>query len=234
MKEVCIEKEAITSLQVSSILYLFIVLMIVPIVITTILFVLVTGASPMAASIEELSNNVEQVLLFNIVLALFTAPILWDANNRDSSIFMIGEVHSIDFLKYFLLAITICISYSVIGSHLEIEENPILSAFDSSIASMILSFITVCLLAPVIEELVYRGVLFSLLNKLRFNDTLLILVSTLLFTAVHSHYDTADLTFVFVVGVLLGYARFKTKGVLVPIAIHFTANLYGYILVVLV
>jgi len=234
LKEVSIEKEAITSLRVSSILYLFMVLMVVPIVITTILFVLVNGSSPMVGSVEDLSNNVEQVLLFNIVLALFTIPILWSAHNKDRSLFTIGEVQRSDFSKFLMLAIAISISYSVIGTHLEIEENPILSAFDSSIASIILSFITVCLLAPVIEELVYRGVLFSLLKKLRFNDTLLIFVSTLLFTAVHSHYDTADLIFVFVVGVLLGYARFKTKGLLLPIAIHFTANLYGYILVVLV
>jgi membrane protease YdiL (CAAX protease family) len=162
LKEVSIEKEVITSLRVSSILYLFIVLMVVPIVITTIVFVLVTGTSPMAGSLEELSNNVEQVLLFNIVLALFTIPILWSAHNRDRSLFIIGEVQRGDFSKFIMLAIAISISYSVICSYLEIEENLILRAFDSSIASMLLSFITVCLLAPVIEELVYRGVLFSL------------------------------------------------------------------------
>lgn len=214
--------------------FLLLILMIVPPVLTTMMFVLSTGTSPMEGSVEELSNNIVQVLLFNNVLTLFTIPILWSAHNRDRSLFRIGEVQRSDVSKFLMLAIAISISYTVIGSHLEIEENPILSAFDSSIASMLLSFITVCLLAPVIEELVYRGVLFSLLKKLKLNVTFLILVSTALFTAVHSHYDTADLTFVFVLGFLAGYARVKTKGLLVPIAIHSTVNLYGYILIVLV
>lgn len=214
-------------------LFLFLIVMIVPPVLTTMVFILFFGTSPMTGSVEELSKNVEQVLLFNIVLGLFTLPILWSAHSRDASLFIIGKVQRSQIIKLLLLAIIICISYNVIGSYLELEENLILSAFDSTITSMILSFITVCLLAPVIEELVYRGVLFSLLKKLRLNVALLILLSTAVFTAVHSHYDTADLTFVFVLGLFVGYARVKTHGLLVPIAIHFTVNLYGYIMVVL-
>ena len=91
---------------------------------------------------------------------------------------------------------------------------------DFSQYSIIMVFFVLCVLAPVFEELVFRGIFYRKLRQ--YGDGLCFVASAVLFAFLHGNtFQT--------VGVLLGafvlsYTRLKTGNVLYCIAIHMTWN----------
>jgi membrane protease YdiL (CAAX protease family) len=85
-------------------------------------------------------------------------------------------------------------------------------------------------LAPVAEELLFRGVLLNFLRRRIGNVHAAVLVQALAFVAVHSFaYDNSlgariGVVQTFVDAVLFGYARLHTRSILTPIAMHATGN----------
>lgn len=87
----------------------------------------------------------------------------------------------------------------------------------------------IVLLAPIGEELVFRGLLYRLLSRTRLGVPGAILVPAALFAALHLQYLGWELAVVFADAVLLGLARWRSGSVLVPIAMHMAGNLFAFI-----
>lgn len=79
--------------------------------------------------------------------------------------------------------------------------------------------------APLSEEIVFRGFMFRGLAASRAGITGAIVLTSLLWTAIHIQYDIFGLSSVFVSGLLLGWARAKTQSTYITIAIHCVMNL---------
>lgn len=80
-------------------------------------------------------------------------------------------------------------------------------------------FISVCLLAPIVEEVFYRRLLFvGLRKKIPFAPSLII--SSLIFGSMHSSLALAT-----ILGLYLGYVYEKEKNIFVNIALHSSINL---------
>ena len=90
-------------------------------------------------------------------------------------------------------------------------------------------FVAVAILAPVTEELAFRGFLFSALQSRGVRTRWIILVTSLAFAAVHVQYDLHDMTLVLVLGMMFGVARARFNSVLPAIAMHMTANAVAFI-----
>ncbi len=91
---------------------------------------------------------------------------------------------------------------------------------------IILRFIGVVLLAPVSEELLFRGLIFSQIKKTRFKVIGAIVIPALIFSLIHIQYSSIlILGLIFVDGLFYGMARHYTKSVLVPIILHLYSNL---------
>jgi hypothetical protein len=90
-------------------------------------------------------------------------------------------------------------------------------------------YFVICILAPVCEELVFRGaVLRSLLAwrpRLRWP---MIGVSALLFAAIH--VNPAQMPHAFIIGLLLGWLYERTRSVAPGIAFHWANNTVAYLL----
>lgn len=76
------------------------------------------------------------------------------------------------------------------------------------------------ILAPVIEEFVYRGVLLGSLR--RFGDGAAIVISALLFGLAHG--NMAQLPYSFILGMTMAYFVIKTNSIYTSIFIHFVNN----------
>jgi len=211
---------------------LLLTLMVVPATVTTVLFSILGVDGPNTSDLQTLASNIENVFVFNIVVALFSLPILRYVYQKEPAIFPFVPIKSEVAFKYILFALLLSLTYTVVGSFFGIESNEVVAALNNSITSQILGFFVVCIFAPVLEELIFRGFLFSSLIKFKFNIKFTVLISSAIFALVHSHYENGDLVYVFCVGVLLGYARFKTGSLVLPIAMHFFGNLYGYFVIV--
>ena len=91
-------------------------------------------------------------------------------------------------------------------------------------------YIVICLLAPVAEELVFRGaILRALLAWKPERRWLMIVVSALIFAVVHLNPD--QMPHAFMAGLLLGWMYMRTGSVIPGIAFHLVNNTMSYVLV---
>ena len=78
--------------------------------------------------------------------------------------------------------------------------------------------------APVSEEIFFRGFLFYGILNTGLGSTSAVVLSSLIWAPLHIQYDLYGVATVLVLGLLFGYARFKTKSVYIPIAMHALMN----------
>jgi len=108
---------------------------------------------------------------------------------------------------------------------------------DASVVQGLVFGLLLFALVAINEELLCRGYIQGLL-RLKTGPTLAIMITSLLFTALHLMNDSVldspfPLINLFLAGVLLGVSREVTGGLWVPIGIHFTwnyfqGNIYGF------
>lgn len=93
--------------------------------------------------------------------------------------------------------------------------------------------VVIILLAPLLEEAVFRGYLHRAWRPTWLGAPGTILATSILFSLLHvGQYNVAIMLQLFVLSVLLGVAREKTGSLLVPIFLHFLNNAYAGILII--
>jgi len=83
----------------------------------------------------------------------------------------------------------------------------------------------IILMAPLFEEVFFRGFLYRYLRLKQWSRFKSIAVSSLIWTILHG-YSFNILFFLFFSGVLLGYVKVKTKSLAGPIVMHFIWNFF--------
>lgn len=83
--------------------------------------------------------------------------------------------------------------------------------------------------APIVEELLFRGFLFSHLKNSALGVYGSIILTTILWTFIHFQYDFSLLIVLFFLGLLLGYIRHKYNSIYLAIVIHAVHNLLATI-----
>ena len=86
----------------------------------------------------------------------------------------------------------------------------------------IFSIATLVILAPIFEELIFRGIILNGLLK-RYSPVLSIVVSSLLFAAVH--LNPWQFVSAFILGLFIGWVYLRTKSISLAIIIHAFNNL---------
>jgi hypothetical protein len=85
------------------------------------------------------------------------------------------------------------------------------------------------LVAPFMEEILFRGFLFQGFVHTRLGPAGAIVLISILWAALHTQYDLYGIVIVFLGGLLLGYARLRTGSIYVPIIMHVMQNLVATI-----
>lgn len=111
-----------------------------------------------------------------------------------------------------------------------LPESPLLNnAVEIYENNILYCILTICICAPIIEELICRGILLAgLLNKYSANVS--IFLSALLFALMHGNLKQGINAFL--LGLILGYLYYKTKSVYLTIFAHFSNNILALILLV--
>jgi uncharacterized protein len=97
----------------------------------------------------------------------------------------------------------------------------------SSTAGYFWLILGVCVMAPVTEELLFRGVIQGELRK-AVPDWAAIIIQALLFALYHM--QVIQISYVIIPGLLLGLLYYWSRSIWVPIAMHVTYNILGTIL----
>lgn len=96
--------------------------------------------------------------------------------------------------------------------------------------SLVISFLTMVILAPIAEECLMRGIIFQMLSK-RFAAVPAVILSAFFFSLYHLNIMQA--IYVLPLGLLLGYTAYKCKSVLPCILIHMVNNLMPFLIMML-
>ena len=97
---------------------------------------------------------------------------------------------------------------------------------EAPLLASVLRVLAVCILGPTAEELIFRGWGFGMLRP-RIGTALTILLTAASWAVLHYTYSWAVIGVIFVDGLLLGLARWKTRSVFPPIVMHMLYNLYA-------
>ena len=89
-------------------------------------------------------------------------------------------------------------------------------------------YLAVGLLAPIAEELVFRGAVLRSLLRWNANHWLCIGLSALAFALVHG--NPAQMPHAFIIGLLLGWLYYRTGSIIPGVAYHWMNNSIAYIM----
>lgn len=88
-----------------------------------------------------------------------------------------------------------------------------------------LLWIAVSVAAPFFEEFLFRGFLLEGLSRSRLGIIGATLITSASWAVIHMQYGWFEIISIFFIGILLCVAKFKTKSLYVPIAMHMLMNL---------
>jgi len=95
-------------------------------------------------------------------------------------------------------------------------------AFDDIAVSPIILIISVTIIAPIYEEIIFRGILLKGMSK-KINPVIAIVVSALLFAIVHMNIPQGINAFL--LGLVLGFIYLSTESIYLSIFAHFINNI---------
>ena len=183
-------------------------------------------------------GSVEMYPIRDNLVGFFAMPvaiffILWRMKKRKIPLSELGSLEIQTkplFLSIFLLAAFLLLEefyFYVLG--IEMPE----SFIEFMLAEpILLGFISVVVVAPIIEEFLFRGFLYSQLRRSFLKDWGAVAVSSLVWTAIHFQYEVGILFFLFLFGLFLGYFRIKYNSLQIPVALHALNNLIAFILTI--
>ncbi|MCF0162361.1 MAG: CPBP family intramembrane metalloprotease [Fusobacterium necrophorum] len=87
-------------------------------------------------------------------------------------------------------------------------------------------FLLAAIIAPLLEEVVFRGIVLRSIEKLRGTAAALI-SSSIIFGIFHG--NLVQFVYTFIMGIIAGYVYIKTRNILFPVFIHFGNNAYASI-----
>jgi membrane protease YdiL (CAAX protease family) len=88
-----------------------------------------------------------------------------------------------------------------------------------------LLWIAIIFVAPLFEELFFRGFLFAGIAASRLGATGAVILTAGLWAGLHMQYDLYDMTSVFLLGLLFGMARLRSGSLWPSLSMHMLANL---------
>jgi membrane protease YdiL (CAAX protease family) len=91
--------------------------------------------------------------------------------------------------------------------------------------SLVLFFIAVVIIAPISEEIAFRGFLFRGLSTSWLGVSGATIATSAAWACMHVQYDAFTLSQIFLIGLLLGWIRWASGSTLLTIGLHMLANL---------
>jgi hypothetical protein len=89
---------------------------------------------------------------------------------------------------------------------------------------MPLFILAIVIMAPVWEETLFRGFMYAGYAASPIGPAGAILIPSVLWALIHLQYEAHDIASIFVLGVTIGVARWRTGSLYVPVAMHLTLN----------
>lgn len=199
------------------------------------LWVLHAVGVPLGSLNESVLNSIFAVVIYGLTLALVIG-LPWLIKKRRISRIDLGIGRLPNWTDIWMTPIAVVV-YFILSSILILAATTFLPWFDVGQAQdtgfnglsqryeYILAFITLVILAPIAEEVLFRGYLFGQLKKY-IPVWIAVLVTSLLFGAVHGAWNVAIDTFA--LSIILCLLRMSTGSIWAPVLVHMTKNAIAF------
>jgi membrane protease YdiL (CAAX protease family) len=147
--------------------------------------------------------------------------------------FLLNKVGWFQFLKWSLILLLFAACSDAVTSALgrPIVSDFMLKAYKTAYFPPLL-WLAFIILAPLYEEILFRGFMFKGIEHSRLGPIGALLITSLAWSMLHIQYDILIIGTIFIGGLLLGWARIKTNSIYVPITMHVLENLLATIVVI--
>lgn len=199
------------------------------------LVIAITFALGKKISTDELTHIVSCLIyavLGIVAVKLYGKTIYKDIADRDSKKAWFFQTFAFSVLYLLINLIFTNVLYYINGKMLTENEMIIDSINDSGILLQLLSVIVVCVIGPVVEEILFRYIYQNwLISKISFfNGYLAVILVAVSFGALHSGFSPLELSYYSLLGMLLGIIYKKTDSIAMVIIIHMINNTVGTLL----
>ncbi|KGJ87900.1 CPBP family intramembrane glutamic endopeptidase [Thalassotalea sp. ND16A] len=210
---------------------LWILALYIPTLLLSIVFGVYAQANPNIIDINRWFYDGDVTAVFAIGMALVTLPVLARATKELSyqqklDFFALGQTASFSGFKPWLIITLIYIFLSVVVNALfEVKTPEWMNDMLASTDNIWLSVLSLCIVAPVFEELVFRGFIYKKIEQTVLRKSGAVFFTALIFTLVHTQYEAIILFDLFVLAMILSIVRLKTDNLKYCIAIHMLNNM---------
>jgi membrane protease YdiL (CAAX protease family) len=164
-------------------------------------------------------KNLPPAAQIGLTAGLFVAAIIWYCREKESS--SSRHCRSRKGIAVFRLSGKDILLWTGVGIACGLL-NRLCFGKSADASSGVPAFLLICVLGPITEEIIYRGLVYE--RCLRFlPETGAILLNSLLFAVAHG--SPAQMAVAFIAGLLFSFARKKTGTVTAPVIMHIIINL---------
>jgi len=202
----------------------------VPSLILSLFVGIYAGAFLEIPNIETWIVDGDVTAMLGIGVAIVTLPVVYWATNQTpvtDKLAMLGlrsSTGSSQLITWGIVTAVFIGIWWMINATLEIETPQFMVGLKETTDYVWLLFIAICIVAPIFEEIVFRGFMYGRLEHTPIGKLGALLITSVVFTFIHGQYNAIELTMVFSLALLMGYSRMKTGNLFVPIFIHMFNN----------
>lgn len=179
--------------------------------------------------IDLLADATMQAVVYGSLLMVLSLPCIIFLK-KDSSLIAylpFSRISIIDMLKWLALSFAVMLLSSVLFQAVSAEESAEMGELINHVESLPWMYVAIVLAAPISEELLFRGFMISGLERINLPDAsaVAVFVSSFIWGIIHMQYNHNEVFQIFLLGLVFGYARIKTRSLLTPILLHIINNL---------
>jgi len=184
--------------------------------------------------VTELINSqmIVAVLLSNLIVVLLYWLILWCRKKKLSEYTGLTAPRAINVVGAAVAGVALNVAVGCVLQQLPLPSEMIQEYAEGMEellgGSFLIVLLTVAIAAPLVEEIVFRGALLRALRN-AMNTPLAVLVSSALFAL--AHVGPIQVTYAFIIGVILCVVRLASGSLWCTIAMHIAFNAANYMLI---
>lgn len=149
------------------------------------------------------------------ILAIIFIPLLM----RDYKKINFDKNNKMNYLQLILIGIILSLIYNVFAYYFNFLLKT--SLFDNN-HNLIVTLISTSLIGPIIEELMFRGIIYNELKN-KYSNMKAILITTIFFAVIHM--NIIQILYAFALGFILIFVYEKYKNIKAPIILHMASNM---------
>lgn len=132
-----------------------------------------------------------------------------------------------DLLSWLLVLIGFSVIFTLIAWLVSHETPDFMTKIWQSREHTLLLLFAILIAAPIFEECLFRGFLFSGVQNSHLGTGAAIVISSAFWAMIHTQYGSFELITIFILGVILAVSRIASGSLYVPIILHASNNLFA-------